>query len=64
MHPSKRFWSVFISAGERSPSLRRVTLVVAGESFTFKVGRRDGSDLLNVLRDRAPEAVQVRGLHK
>ena len=60
----QRFWSVFIPAGERSPSLRRVTLVVAGESFTFKVGRRDGSDLLNVLRDRAPEAVQVRGLRK
>ena len=60
----QKYWSVFIPAGESSPSLRRVTLVVAGESFAFKVSSRDGSALVNVLRDRARDAVRVRGLRK
>jgi hypothetical protein len=41
-----------------------VTLVVAGEPFDFKVRSGDGSALVNVLEDRAPEAVRVRGWRK
>lgn len=59
-----RYWSVFTFGGESSPNLRRVTLIVGGQSFTFKMRSRDGVALLKVLGDRAPEAVRVSGLRK
>jgi hypothetical protein len=60
----ERYWSVFMLGAESSPNLRRVTLIVDGQSFTFKVRAVDGAALLKVLRDRAPEAMRVSGLRK